>query len=150
MATTESTSTDTVVTDDTQVLEFRLGSETYCVDIEYVAEIVDKDDLTEVPNSPRHVEGVMDLRGRTTAIVDPKTLLNVSGDDDHQRIVVLDPDELDSGEATGLIVDEVFQVVRLSSGDLDDSPMDDQESINGILRRDDQFVIWLDPDTLVD
>jgi purine-binding chemotaxis protein CheW len=147
MATTDTT--DATATTDTQVLEFRLGSERYCIDIEYVAEIVDRGDLTEVPNSPGHIEGVMDLRGRTTAIVDPKTLLNVSGDDDHQRIVVLDPDELDDGEATGLIVDEVFQVVRLASDDLDDSPMDDQESINGIVRRDDQFVIWLDPDTLV-
>ena len=60
-----------------QMLEFELGGETYCVDIGYVSEIVDRGSVTPVPNAPDFVEGVMDLRGRTTSIVDPKTLLNV-------------------------------------------------------------------------
>ena len=62
-----------------QVLEFALGDETYCVSIDYVTEIVDVGELTTVPNAPRHVEGVMDLRGRTTSIVDPKTVFDIGG-----------------------------------------------------------------------
>jgi purine-binding chemotaxis protein CheW len=65
----------------TQLLEFGLGDESYCLDIGYVDEIVDAGELTRIPNSPPHVEGVMDLRGRTTAIVDPRKLFDIDGGD---------------------------------------------------------------------
>jgi purine-binding chemotaxis protein CheW len=131
----------------TQVLEFDLGDETYCVDIRYVAEIVDMDEFTAVPNSPRHVEGVMDLRGRTTSIIDPKVLYGIAEEGDRKRIIVFDPAELDSGSATGWVVDEVDQVIRISENDVDGSPVVDDESIRGIVKRDGEFTLWVDPDT---
>lgn len=131
---------------DVQVLEFQLGDETYCVDIEYVAEIVDMGDLTVIPNSPRHIEGVMDLRGRTTSIVDPKTVLNVTGEDERRRIIVFDPEEMGDGEATGWIVDEVYQVVRTEVDAATDQSVADRAEILGMVKREDRFVIWLDPE----
>lgn len=131
---------------DTQVLEFQLGDETYCVDISYVAEIVDMGDLTVIPNSPPHVEGVMDLRGRTTSIVDPKAVLNVTGQDKRRRIIVFDPEEMDGGEATGWVVDEVYQVVRVDADTATDETVADRTEIRGMIKRDDRFVIWLDPE----
>lgn len=56
-----------------QVLEFTLGEEQYCIDIEYVTEVVSrsKKDVTSIPDSPPHVEGAIDLRGETTRVIDP-------------------------------------------------------------------------------
>jgi purine-binding chemotaxis protein CheW len=130
---------------DAQVLEFRLGDETYCVDITYVAEIVDMGQLTQVPNTPAYVEGVIDLRGRTTSIVNPKTVLGIGDGEEGRRIIVLDPDRIDEGEALGWLVDEVQQVVDVDEDDVDDSPVADHEGIRGVIKRDDGFVIWLDP-----
>lgn len=127
-----------------QVLEFALNDETYCVDIEYVAEIVDRTELTNVPNAPRAVEGVMDLRGRTTAIVNPKKLLGLAETAESKRIVIFNSDTVDEG-ATGWVVDEVFQVVRVAPGDVEAPPFDD-ESIRGVVRREDGLVIWVDPE----
>lgn len=129
---------------DTQVLEFQLGPERYCVDIEYVAEIVDEDELTQIPNSPRHVEGVMDLRGRTTSIVDPAKVFDIRETADNQRIVVFDPDAMGDQGAVGWLVDEVDQVSRVSEDEVDDAPIED-ESIRGVIKRDDEFVIWVHP-----
>jgi purine-binding chemotaxis protein CheW len=137
-------------TDDTpegetvQVLEFALNDETYCVDIEYVAEIVDRTELTNVPNAPRAVEGVMDLRGRTTAIVNPKKLLGLADAAESKRIVIFNSDTVDDG-ATGWVVDEVFQVVRVAPGDVETPPFDD-DSIRGVVRREEDLVIWVDPE----
>jgi len=130
---------------DRQVLEFRLGEETYCVSIDYVTEIVDSGEVTTVPNSPRHIEGVMDLRGRTTSIVDPKVVFGIDGDGDRRRIIVFDPDIVENQGAAGWLVDEVYQVVRVDDEDVDDSPSQDKESIRGVVKRDDDFVIWVDP-----
>ena len=128
-----------------QVLEFQLGDETYCVSIGYVTEIVDVGDLTQVPNAPAHVEGVMDLRGRTTSIIDPKTVFGISGDSDGRRIIVFDPEIVQNQSAAGWLVDEVYQVVQVSPEQVDQSPANDSGSIRGVVKRDDDFVIWVDP-----
>lgn len=133
--------------EETQVLEFDLGAETYCVDIGYVAEIVDTDELTRIPNSPRHVKGVMDLRGRTTSIIDPKSVFGIDSTGDEKRIIVFDPEETDTQGAIGWVVDEVDQVVPVDPESVDDSPLDD-EAIEGIVKREDAFVIWVSPRSL--
>ena len=132
-----------------QVLEFQLGTETYCVDIDYVTEIVDVGDLTDLPNAPGYVEGVMDLRGRTTAIVDPKVIFDVEdvGTDD-RRIIVFDPDVIADRKATGWLVDDVYQVVTLDDDTVEDAPESGSEAVRGVVKPDadaDEFVIWVDP-----
>ena len=132
-----------------QVLEFQLGEETYCVSIDCVTEIVDVGDLTAVPNSPRHVRGVMDLRGRTTSIVDPKTIFDIAGNGDEQRIIVFDPGIVADQGAAGWLVDEVYHVVQVDETDVDDSPTQGDDAVRGVIKRDDgNFVIWVDPRTV--
>jgi purine-binding chemotaxis protein CheW len=128
-----------------QVLEFALGEETYCVSIDYVTEIVDVGELTTVPNTPRHVEGVMDLRGRTTSIVSPKAVFGVGGDSAERRIVVFDPEVVEDQGAVGWLVDEVSQVVSVDPSNVDDAPGQDDDAIVGVVKRDGDFVIWVDP-----
>ena len=131
-----------------QVLEFKLGDETYCVSIDYVTEIVDVGELTTVPNSPPHVEGVMDLRGRTTSIVNPKTVFGLGGDaGEATRIIVYDPEIVQDQGAAGWLVDEVNQVVQVDYADVDGSPAQDREAIKGVIKKGDgNFVIWVDPE----
>ncbi|AWB27171.1 chemotaxis protein CheW [Halococcoides cellulosivorans] len=132
-----------------QVLEFGLGTERYCVAIEYVTEIVDVGTVTAVPNAPRYVEGVMDLRGRTTSIVDPTVLLGVDGESDPQRIVVFDPETVGEDRAVGWLVDEVYQVLDVESGDVEESPAwDDSGEISGVVKRENGFLIWVDPQSI--
>ena len=128
-----------------QMLEFELGGETYCVDIDYVSEIVDRGSVTPVPNAPEFVRGVMDLRGRTTSIVDPKTLLNVDAESEAQRIVIFDADSFEDDAAVGWLVDAVHQVDRVSMDDVEDPPMDRGEFIEGIVRREEDLVVWVTP-----
>lgn len=134
--------------DEVQVLEFRLEDETYSINIDYVAEIVDVGDLTGIPNSPPHVEGVMDLRGRTTSIINPKTVLNIPESSMGDRIVVFDPDHTDEQGAIGWIVDEVYQVVEIDETDVDDPTVASEEAVTGVIKKDDEFVVWIDPGTL--
>jgi purine-binding chemotaxis protein CheW len=129
-----------------QVLEFKLGEETYCVGIDYVTEIVDIGELTIVPNSPPHVRGVMELRGRTTSIVDPKVVFDIDTDREAHRIIVFDPEIVEQQAAAGWLVDEVDQVVQVDRSDVDESPAEDKKSIIGVIKQDDgDFVIWVDP-----
>jgi len=139
----------TMSTTNGQVLEFKLGEETYCVSIDYVTEIVDVGDLTKVPNSPAHVEGVMDLRGRTTSIIDPKVVFGIDDEGERQRIIVYDPEIVEDQGAAGWLVDEVHQVVQVDQTDVDTSPAEDDDAIHGVVKRGDgDFVIWVDPESI--
>lgn len=132
-----------------QLLEFELGDGSYAVDIAHVAEIVDVNDLTVVPNSAPHVEGVMDLRGKTTTIVDPKAVFGIDGDGARKRIVVFDRERTIDGKSVGWIVDEVEQVVEVDRDDVESSPVDDgDDAVRGVIKREDDFVIWVRPTVL--
>ena len=145
MASRQRESNDSGATDVTQVLEFGLGDETYCLDIRYVDEIVDASDLTAIPNSPRHVEGVMDLRGQTTTIIDPKTLLGVSGESESDRIIVFDPDAVDDGSSVGWTVDDVYQVRDVTPEEVDTSESVTDDGVHGVVKDEDRFVVWVEP-----
>ncbi|NEU56491.1 chemotaxis protein CheW [Halorussus sp. MSC15.2] len=129
---------------DVQVLEFRLEDRKYCIDIAHVDEIVDKEELTPLPNSEPRVEGVMDLRGTTTTIINPKQVLDLETTETGQRVVVLEGDG--DGENVGWLIDAVNQVVSIDSGEVDESV--ESESVRGIVRQDDDFVVWVKPEEI--
>lgn len=129
-----------------QVLEFCLGDETYCVSIDYVTEIVDMGQLTPIPNSPPHIEGIIDLRGRTTSIIDPKVGLDIEGDLG-ERIIIFDSSSFDADSSVGWAVDSVEEVSETASEEIDDSPID-QDHVRGLIKRDSKFVVWIDPRTV--
>ena len=147
MASRQRAESDSGAGESTQVLEFGLGEETYCLDIAYIDEIVDAGDLTAIPNSPRHVEGVMDLRGQTTTIIDPKTLLGVEGATESERIVVFDPEAVEDGGTVGWTVDEVYQVRDVTPEQVDDATTATEDAVRGIVKDDDRFVVWVEPVT---
>jgi purine-binding chemotaxis protein CheW len=133
-------------TEGLHVLEFDLGVDRYAVDISSVDEIVDREELTTIPNTPRHVEGVMDLRGETTTIVNPRRIFDVeTGDGERgQRIVVFEDLADDEDRTIGWLVDEVYQVNRVDLDHLDNDVA--EGAVEGVIRRDDEFVIWVAPE----
>ena len=128
---------------DVQVLEFRLEDRKYCIDIAHVDEIVDKEELTPLPNADPRVEGVMDLRGVTTTIVNPKKVLDLDETETGDRVVVLET----AGEGSvGWLIDEVHQVVSVEPDAVDESV--ESGSVRGIVRQDDGFVVWVKPEEI--
>ncbi|AQL41729.1 hypothetical protein BV210_02905 [Halorientalis sp. IM1011] len=134
--------------DRTRVLEFELGEERFCLDIEYIEEIVELENMTRVPNSPSYVEGVVDLRGQVTAIINPKDALAVDDEGRGDLIVVFDSEEMDEQGHLGWVVDEVRQVTPVTDEEVNESPDEDDEHINGIINREDEddFIVWTTPD----
>ena len=139
-------------TDSTQVLSFRLGDSEYCLPIDYVSEIVSGEQIQPVPNAAAHVEGVTDLRGQTTTVVDPSELLDVEagelvtdGGQTTNRIVVLDSEALDTDSATGWLVSAVTDVTKVDDSEIDTDATADNELLRGFLKDDDGFTLWVDP-----
>jgi len=136
---------------ETRVLEFTLDGEQYCLDIEYIEEIVKRDGVTRVPNTPEFVEGVVDLRGQITTILNPKVII---GTDDQARgelLLVFDAEEFDEQGHLGWVVDDVRQVSPVSDDEVNDPPVDD-DHVECVIDRgeDEPFVVWTSPDLALD
>jgi len=137
--------------DSVRVLEFTLGDEHYCLDIAHVEEIVKRETITRVPNTPEYVEGVVDLRGQITTILDPKLLLDIDQEGSESLLVVFAPDEFEDQGAIGWVVDEVRQVAPIVKSEVSAAPVD-ADYIEGVVDRDDEaeFVIWTDPEVAIE
>ena len=152
-----STGTDDAPDDDDptddetiSVLEFVLGDERYCLDITFIEQIVERGTVTRIPNAPAFVEGVIDLRGDITTVIDPMETLAAESDGDGDLIVVFDSTRMDDEWSVGWAVDGVRRVSTVSLSEVKESPVD-EPWINGVVKRDDdgEFVIWTEPGELM-
>ncbi len=146
--------------EETQVVEFRLGEDVCAIDIEQVDSIVEVKKVTRIPRTQDSIEGVMDLRGETTAIIDPKEFLSVATGERGHDVLVLD--RPDDKQKIGIRVDEVLDVTTHAAENIDRN--DELENLDtrgirdqiarGIIRKpnDDglDLVIWVDIDKIID
>ncbi|HPU58086.1 MAG TPA: chemotaxis protein CheW [Candidatus Avimonas sp.] len=103
-----------------QLVTFKLGEDKFGVDIMNVKEIIRVPDITKVPNAPGYVEGACNLRGNVLPIIDGRTWLNLErrNRDENSRVIVIDVD----GNATGVVVDKVSEVMRVNIADIEEPP----------------------------
>lgn len=94
-----------------QLVVMRLGSEDYGVEISHVREIIRMQRITEVPQVPAFVEGIINLRGSVIPVVDLRKRFGLAAAETsaETRIVVVDV----SGHTVGLIVDAVSEVITV-------------------------------------
>lgn len=130
---------------------FELDSERYAVPIAMVREVVRVADITRVPDAPRHIRGVMNLRGRVLPVVELRTRMGLDPADltRASRVVVAEV----RGRILGYLVDRVIQVTRLGEGSVVSAPEEvrtgSAEAITGVARRGDQLLLLLELDRIL-
>jgi len=129
-----------------QLIEFDVAGEAYGVDIESVREIIRLQPITRVPSVPDVVDGIINLRGVVTPIVDLRKLLQVTvaattGD---SRVIVA---ETEHGPV-GVLVDRVKGVVRLAAGDLQplsaSATSDGVDYLDGVIPLEGRLLVVID------
>jgi purine-binding chemotaxis protein CheW len=140
-----------------QVVEFLLGKEHYAIDLFDVREVVEYTSITQLPNTPSFMKGIIDLRGEITTIIDLKERLNILEKSDlpieNSRIIVLD--EKITKAKTGILVDDVLAVSTFERGDIDSTSASnarEDAAILGIIKKKikekeherNELIIWID------
>ncbi len=134
-----------------QLVSFRLGNEEFGVDIIKVQEIIRKPDITDVPNSPAFVEGVINLRGKVISVIDLRTKLGMPKTEhgSSTRIVVVEINEC----TLGFIVDNVSEVLRISKDITEPPPAFvagiSNDYITAVGKLKDRLIILLDLDRIL-
>jgi purine-binding chemotaxis protein CheW len=106
-------------------LTFRVGPESFGIEVTKVREIMRLQPITRVPQMPPHLKGVLNLRGKIIPVTDLRLRLGVGdGQDTDQTCIVVVQVTLHSGNviAMGLIVDGVEEVINFAASDIEAAP----------------------------
>ncbi|MBI5030396.1 MAG: purine-binding chemotaxis protein CheW [Chloroflexi bacterium] len=127
-------------------LTFMVEKETYAVNIACVTEIVGIQRISEIPDVPDYIKGAMNLRGKVIPVMDQRLRFHLPARnyDDRTTIIVLDLE----GVPTGLVVDQVTDVLTIPPAKIDPPPhwLHDGKRgvIKGLGKLDDNVSIILD------
>ena len=110
---------DIETSEDTQkgkFLAFSVGRESYGIEIKFVTEIIGIQDITEVPELPNYVRGIINLRGKIIPVIDVRVRFKKEAKEytDRTCIVVVDI----KGTSVGLIVDNVAEVISIDDSNI--------------------------------
>lgn len=140
---------DVTVAGDDEVLQwvtYRLGDETYGINVMQVQEVLRHTEIAPVPGAPDYVLGIINLRGNVVTVIDTRARFGLLEGEitDNTRIVIIEADE----QVLGIMVDSVAEVVYLKSSEIDSAPnVGTEEStkfIQGVSNRDDELLILVD------
>lgn len=105
--------------EDTQkdkFLTFTLGSEVYGIEIRYVTEIIGIQPITEIPEIPEYIRGIINLRGNIIPVMDVRLRFKKLFKEYNDRTCVIVVDIKDV--SVGLIVDAVSEVISIQEQDI--------------------------------
>ena len=140
-----------------QYLTFYMNKEEFGVNILSVQEIRGWEPVTPIPNAPRHVSGVMNLRGTVVPVVDLRMCFgfkNLPYTDETVVIILTVPSDKGS-KIMGVVVDAVSDVHNFDDESVQPSPDLSHEKqaqyIKGLASTEEKMVILLNlSDRLID
>ncbi|MBU1699773.1 MAG: chemotaxis protein CheW [Candidatus Eisenbacteria bacterium] len=133
-------------------LTFYLDNEEYGIEILKVQEIIGKIETTRVPQTPRYIKGVANLRGRIIPVIDLRLMFDlgeVRQSAETCTIVVQA-----SGIVAGIIVDRVSEVLNIPAENTEQTPAFgagvNTDYIRGIGKSGSGVILFLDIDRICD
>lgn len=136
----------------TQFIVIKIGHEQYGIDIKHIDNIVRMQSITRVPKVEPYLKGVINLRGEIIPVMSIRIKMGLEEDvyEKATRIIILKVDQL---ETTGVIVDEVKEVVTLDASQIEkvsyDSKDESTNFIYGIGKYDGGLISLLDLHTVL-
>ena len=139
--------------EDTQkgrFLTFPLGDESYGIEIRYVTEIIGIQPITQVPELPEYIKGIINLRGKIIPVMDARIRFRKPFMEYNDRtcVIVIDVNEV----SIGLIVDSVSEVISIPDEDIVPTPSLQQLNnryIKGIGKIGNEVKLLLDCDKIL-
>lgn len=104
-----------------QLVGFVIGEDRFALDILMVQEIIKTTKITNLPNSPNFIEGVINLRGSIIPVIDLSRRLSLnpaSEDNANSRIIIANVEN----RVTGFLVDSVSKVLKIIASEIEPAP----------------------------
>jgi purine-binding chemotaxis protein CheW len=105
-------------------LTFQLANEEFGVRVLKVREIMGLQEITSVPQTPSHIKGVINLRGKVVPVIDLRLKFGIAAAEYTQRtcIIVTQVQSETGPVLIGAIVDGVSEVLNLADNEIENTP----------------------------
>ena len=105
-------------------LTFAPSEEEYGLPVLKVREIIKVMDITQVPQVPGHVRGVINLRGKVIPVIDLRLKFGFAQQDYTERtcIIVVEVMLANGARMMGIIVDHVSEVLNVTAEEIEQTP----------------------------
>jgi purine-binding chemotaxis protein CheW len=137
---------------DLKIISFFLGEQVFSVNIMSVREIRGWTRATPLAHVPRHVLGVINLRGAVIPVVDMALRLGLPAIAPTERSAIIVTSV--RGQLVGLLVDNVSDMVTVSADEIQSVPeigaTEVQRMTTSIISKDNQMISHLDIDSVLD
>jgi len=146
-----------VISKSGKYLTFMLASEEYGISILKVKEIIGMMEITEMPQMPSYLKGVINLRDRIIPVVDLRTKFSMPTVAPSERtciiVIEIDYSGRQKTSTIGIIVDEVSEVANIKEEQIESPPVfsdeDDTHFILGMAKCNGDVKILLDIDKVL-
>lgn len=129
-----------------------IADQLFGIPIQRVHDVFEADRLTRVPLAPPEIAGVLNLRGRVITAFDMRRRLGLPPRAQAKTQLAIGIDL--NGEAYGLLVDGMGEVMKVPAGALDPNPInlgrDWARVSSGVFRLEDRLLVVLDVDCILD
>ena len=135
---------------DLKFLRFELAGEYYGLDILKIMEINGMMDITAVPQTPKFMKGLINLRGKVIPVIDLRLKFGLPEEQYTERtsIIVIEFKTIAGTTQMGIVVDQVSEVITINAADIDPAPEFGtrlkSEYIKGMAKTKTQVIIILD------
>jgi purine-binding chemotaxis protein CheW len=135
-----------------QFLTFTLGDEIFAVDVAKAREVLDFTTVTRVPQTPRFMLGVINLRSSVVPVIDLRLKFGMAATERTVNTCIIVMDIVVDGEVitVGALADSVREVLEIGSDGIEPPPRIGTrlktEFLKGMAGFDDHFVMILDID----
>lgn len=132
-------------------MTFKCEDNYYGIAIIYVNEIIGLQPITELPETPEYIRGLINLRGKVVPIVDVRARFGKPEIeyDDRTCVIVINVED----DTVGLIVDTIADVVSIKDEDILEPPTinhaSDNKFIFGLGKVGDEVKMLIDPTKLI-
>jgi purine-binding chemotaxis protein CheW len=113
-------------------LTFSVGEETFGIEIGNVKEIIGMQPITQMPEVPDYIGGIINLRGKIIPVMDVRLRFKKSKEEYNDRtcIIVIELGKM----SMGLIVDSVSDVLLIPDKDVSEKPEINGKSSHGYVK----------------
>ncbi|HEY9124814.1 MAG TPA: chemotaxis protein CheW [Bacteroidales bacterium] len=133
-------------------LSFLVYGQYFAVDVVKVLEVLQKQNIVQVPNAPAYVKGIINFRGEIVPVFDLRSKFNFPENDAKSSfvIIVLDLSGQNGSFRIGAIADKVKDVITIDDNAIKPVPQMSEkfntEFLQGIFKIDDSFILLLNVD----
>lgn len=138
--------------DQNKYLTFFCGGKSFAISIHSVVQIIRMQHITEIPESPHYIKGVINLRGNMIPVIDMRRRLGMPEEPYSARNCIIVGTVRTKN--IGFIVDEVDEVTSIGDQDISEPPesADDsaQKYVEGVRNTKNGMLLIIHADKLAD